>query len=60
MFDEYPDILTVSDLEKALDIGRNKAYYLVNHNLIKSIKIGNNYRIPKVYLIDYVINTVSA
>ena len=39
MFEEYPDILSVSDVEKALGIGRNKAYYLINHNYIKHIKI---------------------
>lgn len=60
MFDEYPDILSESDIEKALGIGRNKAYYLLSHNIIRHIKIGNSYRIPKVYLIEYVLNTVSA
>ena len=60
MFEEHPDILSVSDVEKALGIGRNKAYYLINHNYIKHIKIGNNYKIPKVWLIKYVLNTVSA
>ena len=54
MFEKYPDILTVRDIMSALDIGRNKAYELLNLNKIKSIKIGWNYRIPKKYLIDYI------
>ncbi|MCD7872519.1 MAG: helix-turn-helix domain-containing protein [Clostridiales bacterium] len=59
MFDEYPDILTVQDIMRALDIGRNKAYDMLKHNQIKSIKIGSNYRIPKTYLIEFVYKTVS-
>lgn len=59
MFDEYPDVLTVQDVMRALDIGRNKAYYLLKNNTIKSIKIGNKYRIPKQYLIEFVYTTVS-
>lgn len=34
MFDEYPDILTVKDVMRALDIGRNKAY-----DMLKVIKL---------------------
>uniref|UniRef100_UPI0040298F16 helix-turn-helix domain-containing protein n=1 Tax=Eubacterium sp. TaxID=142586 RepID=UPI0040298F16 len=59
MFDEYPDILTVQDIMRALDIGRNKAYDLLRHKKIKNIKIGSNYRIPKKYLIEFVYTTVS-
>ena len=59
MFDEYPDILTVQDIMRALDIGRNKAYDMLKRNQIKSIKIGSNYRIPKTYLIEFVYKTVS-
>ncbi len=39
MFDEYPDILTVQDIMRALDIGRNKAYDMLKHNQIKNIKM---------------------
>ena len=59
MFDEYPDILTVKDVMRALDIGRNKAYDMLKSNQIKSIKIGSNYRIPKAKLIEFVYKTVS-
>lgn len=59
MFDAYPDILTVQDVMRALDIGRNKAYYLLKNKKIKSIKIGSKYRIPKKYLVEFVYTTVS-
>ena len=61
MFDDFPDILSVKDLMNALDIGRNKAYNLLQTKQIKSIRIGSTYRVPKTALIEYVYNnTVTA
>ncbi len=60
MFDSFPDILSVTDIMNALNIGRNKAYELLKQNRIKSIRIGNAYRIPKCALIEFVYRTVSA
>ncbi|MFQ8957702.1 MAG: helix-turn-helix domain-containing protein [Eubacterium sp.] len=54
MFDEYPDILTVS-IQRALGIGRNTAYKLLKSKQIKSIRIGNKYKIPKRCLIAYAL-----
>ena len=60
MFDEYPDILTVSDIQRALGMGRdtagrNTAYKLLKSKQIKSIRIGNKYKIPKRCLIAYAL-----
>lgn len=55
MFMNYPDMMNVSQLQEALGIGRNMAYDLIRHNKIKSLKIGKNIRIPKAFLIDYVL-----
>lgn len=41
--------LKIEDLE----IGRNSAYKLINNGSIKSLRIGRNIRIPKIYLLDY-------
>ena len=54
MFTEYPDIMSVADIQKALGIGRTKAYELVNTGQIRSLKIGNAIRIPKPMLLDYI------
>lgn len=54
MFNEYPDVLTVAQLAKALGIGKNTAYKLVNTKEIASIEIGKRKLIPKTYLLDYV------
>ena len=56
MFENYPDILSIEDLQKALGIGRNQAYSLIKENIIKSFKIGRIHKIPKINLISYIIN----
>ncbi len=53
---DYDDILTVLDVRKILKIGRNKCYDLLQNGSIKSIKIGNSYRIPKTNLLNYLEN----
>lgn len=53
-YDNIPDIMTVDEMRKVLKIGRNKAYSLVKSGEIKSLKIGEIYRIPKRYLIDFI------
>lgn len=54
MFKNYPDIMSVEQLQNALHIGRAKAYQLIRDNRIKYIRIGKKIRIPKIYLIEFV------
>lgn len=54
MFKEYPDIMTVGQLAKALNIGKNSAYALVNNKTIGSLRIGKKILVPKSCVIDYV------
>lgn len=54
MFEEYPDILKIDDIQSMLQIGRNSAYTLLKQGLIKSIKIGKKYIVPKNAVIDFV------
>ncbi|MCL1793750.1 MAG: helix-turn-helix domain-containing protein [Oscillospiraceae bacterium] len=53
MLHEYPDILTVGQLQQVLKIGRNTAYKLLNDNVIKSKRIGKIHKIPKNNVIEY-------
>ena len=53
MLEEYGDVLTVSELQEALQIGRNAAYTLLQSGEIGSFRIGKKYRIPKVAVIEY-------
>ena len=53
MFANYPDILSVNDIRRALGIGRTKAYELVRSGEIRSIRVGGAIRVPKKSLLDY-------
>ncbi len=56
MFPEYPDIVTVRQLREMLGISRQLAYDLINDGeLQQAIKIGNSFKIPKVSVINFVI-----
>lgn len=54
MFLNYPDVISVEELQEMLHIGRNSAYKLLKEGKIKSIKIGKQYRIPKNFVIQYI------
>jgi len=53
MFENFPDIVNVSQMQKMLGIGRNTAYKLLSVELIKAKKIGRIYVIPKTNIIKF-------
>ena len=53
MFAEYPDIVTVKDLQAMLGISRHAAYDLLGEGEISCIRLANAYKIPKINVIDY-------
>ncbi len=53
-FKKLPPILKVEDLMPILSIGRNAAYTLVRSGQIRSIRIGNGYRISKDAVQDFI------
>lgn len=53
MFYNYPDVVSVYQLKEMLQISKTLAYKLVNTNCIKGIKVGRDYKIPKVNIINY-------
>lgn len=56
----YPDMLTPPDVTKILCISRTSTYRLLSENIIPSIKVGRVYRIPPIYLTQYMIKNLSA
>lgn len=56
MLPNYPDVLNPSDLIEILDIGKNTVYRLLKDNTIHSVKIGKKYKIPKAFLIQYLVS----
>lgn len=50
---DYPDVLTPTECMNILSIGRNTVYTLLQNDILKSVKIGKQYRIPKSSLENY-------
>ncbi|MCQ2467348.1 MAG: helix-turn-helix domain-containing protein [Clostridia bacterium] len=55
MYTEYPDVVSITDLQKMLGIGRKYAYKLINDGAIDAIRIANAIRIPKINVINFVL-----
>lgn len=54
MFKDYPDVVTVKELQIMLGgISKKLAYHLLRNNIVKSIKIGRQYKIAKADVILY-------
>lgn len=53
MFESYPDVVSVEQLMEMLQIGQVLAYKLVKSGEIKARKVGREYKIPKVNVIEY-------
>ena len=55
IFSDYPDIVTVRDLQKMLGISRHAVYDLLAEGELGGIRLGNAYRIPKLNVVRYVL-----
>lgn len=53
LFKEYPDILTVEQMSGLLDISTKTAYKLLSDGEIPCLKVGRQYKIPKVNVLVY-------
>ena len=53
MFSNYPDVVSVQDVQAMLHIGRNAAYGLLKSGAIATIRVGKRYIIPKASVIDF-------
>lgn len=50
---DYPDILTVEEMSKALGVSSKTGYQLLRENKIEHLKVGRAYKIPKAHLLSY-------
>ena len=55
---DYPDILTVEEMSKALGISTKTGYRLLRDNKIEHLRLGRSYRIPKA--LAYILRVQSA
>ena len=50
---EYPDIMDVETMCKALNISEKTGYKLLKNGQITAMKVGRAYRIPKLHVLAY-------
>lgn len=56
LFEDYPDVVEVSDLRQMLGgISKKLAYQLLSSQEIHSVRIGRAYKIPKISVIEYLV-----
>ena len=52
-FKDYPDVLDLKQICEILRVSKKTGYDLIQSNKIKSLKVGRSYRIPKMFLLNY-------
>ena len=53
-FKGYPDVLDVSQVSEILGVSAKTVYRLLRQNAIASLRVGREFRIPKIHLMQYV------
>lgn len=53
VFKEYPDILDVKQVGTILGISTKTVYKLIKNGSLTSLKVGREFRVPKVMLMKY-------
>jgi len=54
IFKEYPDILDVKQVSVLLGVSTKTVYKLLREGTLASLKVGREFKIPKVNLMKYV------
>ena len=54
-FEDYPDVVSVEEIQQMLRIGKNAVYTLLKNGEIKSIKVGKRYIVPKKYVAEFLL-----
>lgn len=60
LFNDYPDVVSIEQMMKMLQIGSALAYKLVKKKIIKSRKVGREYKITKSAIKDYLLRENSS
>jgi len=60
MLKDYPDVLDINDMSRLLEVSVKTAYKLLKNGDIGHMKVGREYRIPKIHLIRYLLSCGSA
>ena len=52
-FKKFPDVLSVNQLCEVLHLSKPSVYKLLESGELKSLRVGAKYKIPKVYVMEY-------
>ena len=55
MLVEYPDVMNILQMSKALSISVKTGYKLLKDGEVKGLKVGRAYRVPKLRIIEYLM-----
>ena len=55
LFETYPDVVSIEEIQQMLRIGKNAVYELLKTQKLKSIKVGKRYIVPEKYVIDFLL-----
>ena len=53
IFKKFPDVLSVNQLCEVLHLSKPSVYKLLESGELKSLRVGAKYKIPKVYVMEY-------
>ena len=51
----YPDVLTTKDIAAITGYNRNSVSKGCTKGLLKSLNMGNQYLVPKIYLLEFML-----
>ena len=54
MFKEYPDVLDVNQVSVLLGVSQKTVYRILREGKLSSLKVGREFRIPKVNVMKYI------
>lgn len=54
VFTEYPDVMDVKQVSQLLGVSTKTVYKLIREGSLSALKIGREFRVPKVVLMKYV------
>lgn len=57
MLDNTPDTLSLKEMMKLLNIGKNTALSLLHENIIEGHKVGGKWLIMKEDIIEYILRS---
>ena len=52
-FEQLPLVLSVPEVARVLNLGRDTTYGLVRSGRIRSVRVGRQYRVPKAAVMEY-------